>query len=238
MAGMSTGAASVETTMAEASGAQRYAGRSHDAYRRALRHSVLVRTLKFFFPLAAVLIVAGFIAASVVRSALPDNFSVDRTAIEGGKLVMNNPVLTGQTEDGGLYKLTAVRAIQELSKPDVIHLEDIAATLPFGGDQTASIKASSAAYDRSRDVITFDKPFEVTTGNGLAVKFGAATVDVKTGKLASDEPIDVKTPQGGLVARSARISDNGKTIQFEDRVRMTLSPSTLNPEQRKEDEAK
>lgn len=198
-------------------------------YRKALRHSFLVRVLKFSLPMIAVLVLAGFFGASILNAALPSGIKVDSTMIEGGKLVMKNPVLTGQNPDGELYKLIAQRATQAIKDPNVISLEGLTATLPVGGGTTATITAQSAIYDRQAQVITFDKPFLVKTDSGMVAKLKGARFDAKAGQLISDSPIDVKTPEGALVAHSMRMRDNGKVLEFKDRVRMTVQPSTIKP---------
>lgn len=213
----------------------RLPGRSHREYRRALRHSLWVRVMKFTFPMVAVLVMAGFFGASILNAALPSNIKVDRTAIEGGKLVMSDPVLTGQNAEGELYKLTASRATQDLANPNVITLENIEARLPIGGGATATIQAESAVYDRKTEVVTFNDPFQVDTDSGMTAKLEQARFDMRAGQLISKAPVKISTEQGDLVARSMRMRDNGKTIEFNDRVRMTVQPSTIRP--KKEDEA-
>lgn len=214
---------------------RRLPGRSHREYRRAKRHSFMVRAMKFTFPMLAVLVMAGFFGASILNAALPSNIQVDRTAIEGGKLVMSDPVLTGQNDKGELYKLTAARATQDLSNPNIITLRDIEASLPIGGGATASIRAESAIYDRKTEIITFNEPFQVDTDSGMKARLEHARFDMKAGQLVSKAPVRITTDQGDLVARSMRMGDNGKTIEFNDRVRMTVQPSTIRP--KKEDVA-
>ncbi|MGN6550724.1 MAG: LPS export ABC transporter periplasmic protein LptC [Pararhizobium sp.] len=204
-------------------------GRSHVEYRKALRHSFLVRVLKFSLPMIAVLVLAGFFGASILNAALPSGIKVDSTMIEGGKLVMKNPVLTGQNPDGELYKLVAKRATQEIRNPNIISLQGITATLPVGGGTKATINAESAVYNRDTQVITFDKPFQVKTTSGMVAELKSARFDAKAGQLVSSKPIDVKTPEGALVAHSLRMRDNGKVLEFKDRVRMTVQPSTIKP---------
>lgn len=208
---------------------RRLPGRSHREYRRARRHSLLVKAMKFAFPMVAVLVTAGFFGASILNAALPSNITVDRTAIEGGKLVMSDPVLTGQNAKGELYKLTAARATQDLGHPNIITLQDIKASLPIGGGATASIEAKSAVYDRKTEVVTFSEPFQVDTDSGMTAKLEQARFDMRAGQLISKAPVKITTDQGDLVARSMRMGDNGKTIEFNNRVRMTVQPSTIRP---------
>ncbi|HET7412161.1 MAG TPA: LPS export ABC transporter periplasmic protein LptC [Pararhizobium sp.] len=225
---------STETASTPPSG-RRLPGRSHREYRRALRHSGLVRLMKFGFPLIAVLVFAGFFWASIFKATLPDNFHFDRTAIQDGKLVMSDPVLTGENSKGALYRLTARRAIQDLSDVNNVRLEKIHASLPIGDGKFATIEAKSATYDRSADIITFDQPFQVDTQTGMTAKLEGARFDVHAGLLVSKTPVMISSDEGKIVADSMRMGDNGHTIEFNDKVRMTLTPKALKAT--KEDEA-
>lgn len=225
---------SAETASMPASG-RRLPGRSHGEYRRALRHSALVRLMKFGFPLIAVLVFAGFFWASIFKATLPDNFHFDRTAIQDGKLVMSDPVLTGENSKGAMYRLTARRAIQDLSDVNDVRLEDIHASLPIGDGKFATIEATSATYDRKDDIITFDQPFQVDSETGMTAKLESARFDVHAGLLISKTPVAISSGQGSIVADSMRMGDNGHIVEFNDKVRMTLSPKALKPE--KDDEA-
>ncbi|MEQ8740123.1 MAG: hypothetical protein RID59_16440 [Hoeflea sp.] len=76
-----------------------YSGRSHSEYRRAQAHSRRVRALKILLPLASVLVVVGFVAVSFVGTLVPDGVEIGSVAVRNNKLVMQNPVMSGQTSD-------------------------------------------------------------------------------------------------------------------------------------------
>ncbi|TPW28351.1 LPS export ABC transporter periplasmic protein LptC [Pararhizobium mangrovi] len=208
-------------------GGSQYVQRSRREYRRAVRHSRFVRMLKFTCPLLSVMVLAGFFWASIFNAALPDGFSVDRTTLENGKLVMNDPVLTGENKDGAMYKLTARRAIQDLKDTSHVRLEAIKASLPLGNGKFADINAKSAIYDRKNNVIVFDNPFQVSTDSGTSATLKSARFDVGAGQLTSDDDVQITTVNGDIVARSLRMRDNGKTMEFNDHVKMTVNPSAV-----------
>jgi len=200
-----------------------------------MRHSFWVRVMKFTFPMVAVLVMAGFFSASILNAALPRSRSHLDPSIPTFRHPDAASSVTGQNADGELYKLTAARATQDLSNPNIITLQKIEATLPIGGGATASIVAKSAVYNREKEIVTFDEPFQVDTDSGMTAKLERAHFDVRAGQLISEAPVKISTEQGDLVARSMRMGDNGKTIEFNDRVRMTVQPSTVKP--KKEDAA-
>lgn len=204
-------------------------GLSHAEYRRAVRHSWLVRGMKFLFPLVAVLVMAGFFWASIFNAMLPDNFHVDRSVLQDGKLIMSDPVLTGQNAQGGIYRVTAQRAVQALSNPNEVRLEHIKGSFPLGNGKLARLEAKSATLDRSRNVIDFDKPFTVDTDTGARARMQGALFDIASGRMIADKPVEISTDKARIVAQSMRMRDKGSTIEFDHKVKMTIQPSAIKP---------
>lgn len=201
------------------------AGRSHAEYRRAVRHSRLVHLAKIVLPLLSVVIIASFFWTSFFTANLPANLKIDRSVLQNGKLVMSDPVLTGQDENGALYRLTAKRAVQDLVRPDIVSLQTIDASLPLKNGERASVSAEAATFNRKTKMVTFDKPFHITTDSGMSADLKSARFDVKAGQFVSLTPVSVDSKEGSIIADSMRMGDKGHTIEFNDRVKMTVNPS-------------
>lgn len=201
--------------------------RSAAEYARALRHSRRVRLLKLLFPIAAAGIILGFIAVSIVARSLPDNVSVARSTIVDGMIIMETPILTGQTNDERSFRVTAARALQSLDRPNVITMQEISAELPVSDSESARVEAESGVYDRLAETLVLDQPFDVVATSGLKVEMQSATFDLGEGTMTSDEAITISNGNTQVVAQSVRMRDNGRTITFERDVRMTIDPSTL-----------
>ncbi len=214
----------LESTQAPVRGAS---GRSAIEYARALRHSRRVRLLKLIFPIAAAGIILGFIAVSIVARSLPDNVSVARSTIVDGMIIMETPILTGQTDDERPFRVTAARALQGLDRPNVITMQEIAAELPVSDSESARVEAQSGVYDRQAETLVLDQPFDVVATSGLRVEMLSATFDLAEGTMTSDREITISNGNTRVVAQSVRMRDNGRTITFERDVRMTIDPSTL-----------
>ena len=58
----------------------------------------------------------------------------------------------------------------------------------------------------------------------------AAEVDLKAGKMSSQQPVSIKTNDGSIVAQSIDIADNGKTITFSGQVRARIAASNIKNE--------
>jgi len=204
-----------------------YAGRSHAEYKRALSHSRLVRALKILLPLSAALIVAGFVIVFWFDTLAPEGVGIESVAIRDGKLVMQNPVMSGQTSDARPYTMRAARAVQDLSVPDVVVLEDIIADLPAPNGDKAVLNAISGTYDRTAQTMKFDQAFSVTTEAGMSAQLQSADIDIANGDLKSNAPVSISSGEASVVAQSMEMKDKGRVIIFQDKVRMTINPSAL-----------
>lgn len=204
-----------------------YAGRSHAQYKRALSHSRLVRVLKILLPLAAALVVVAFVVVSWLDNLVPDGVGIESVVIRDGKLVMQSPVMSGQSSDARPYTMRAARAIQDLSIPDVIVLEDIIADLPAPNGDKAILNAISGTYNRTAQTMMFDQAFSLTTEAGMTAQLQSANIDMASGGLTSDAPVSISSGGASVVAQSMQITDKGRVIIFHDKVRMTINPSAL-----------
>lgn len=204
-----------------------YAGRSHAQYGRALSHSRLVRALKILLPLSAALIVVAFVTVSWFDTLVPEGVGVDSVAIRDGKLVMQSPVMSGQTSAGEPYTMRAIRAVQDLATPNIIVLEDIVADLPVSNGDKAVLNAVSGTYDRVGQTMVFDQPFTVSTEAGMSAELQSADIDLANGALVSKTPVSISSPDASVVAQSMEMQDKGRIIIFQDKVRMTINPSAL-----------
>ena len=211
--------------------------RSEAMFRRAGRHSRRVRALKIWLPGLAVAGVAGFIGWSYISAPDTAGISVQGAAVSDGKLVMANPKLDGFTRDNLPYSMTAARAIQDLKETGVILLEDIDAKVPLSPENTASIAAQSGTYDSTKNTLSIDSPITVTTTDGTVVKLLSANVDMAAGSMATPQPVDITLDGSHISADSMTISENGKVLIFERRVRVAIEPKKASSQMTEKGEA-
>ncbi|MCZ4291182.1 LPS export ABC transporter periplasmic protein LptC [Hoeflea alexandrii] len=206
-----------------------YAGRSHAEYQRAQAHSRLVRVLKILLPLAAAFTVVAFVIVSWLDNLVPEGVGIESVVIKDGKLVMQSPVMSGQGPGARPYTMRAARAVQDLTSPEIIVLEDIFADLPVSDGDQAVLNAANGTYNRTAQTLVFDKPFSVTSQSGMSANLQSASIDLANGALTSDAPVSISSGEASVVAQSMQMTDKGRVIIFQDQVRMTINPSALKP---------
>lgn len=194
------------------------------AFHAAQRHSVMVRFLKIALPIAA-LLVAGvfswFTFLSAPASVVTVNLGGDA---ENGQLVMTSPNLSGFTKDNLPYSMMALKATQNTKEEGIIVLEGISAELPVGQRGTAHVSAASGRYDNINGRLQLDKDFTVTTDQGLDAKMQSADVNIATGQIRTDKPVDIRSGTMHIRANRMQIEGNGESLIFEDKVELEISP--------------
>jgi lipopolysaccharide export system protein LptC len=198
-----------------------------DAFGIAQRHSRRVRVLKLAVPLVAAVIAVAFPVYSYLAAPVSVQVQADGSAFANGKLVMANPKLNGFTKQKLPYSMTALRAIQDVSKQGIIDLEGIDAKLPISADNVAAINASHGIYNRDGNTMSLTSDVTVTTTDGLEAKFKSVFLDMGKGTMKTNDPVDVSRGGSRITADSMTIQDNGKIVTFENRVRVNIDPASL-----------
>jgi len=217
-----------EPTNAEAALAPAVPGTARvDAFGLAQRHSRRVRVLKFVVPLVAALIAIAFPVYSYLAAPISVRVQADGAAFSDGKLVMANPKLNGFTKQKLPYSLTALRAIQDVGKQDIIDLEGINAKVPLAADNVATVNASRGIYDRAANTMNLTSDVTVTTTDGVEAKFKSVFLDMGKGSMKTNDPVDVSRGGSRITADSMSVQDNGKVLVFENRVRVNIDSASL-----------
>jgi lipopolysaccharide export system protein LptC len=200
--------------------------RDEQAFRRADRHSRRVRLLKIALPSLAVLTAAGFAAYSYFAIPPIEGVSVQGAAISDGKLVMANPKLDGFTKDNLPYSMTATRATQDLKQTGVIMLEQIDAKLPIDAEISALVAAASGTYDNSTNRLDIDSAITIKTTDGMEAKLGSAKIDIGSGTMTTSDPVEIERQGSRIEAESMSVSESGKLVVFERRVKVRIMPES------------
>lgn len=198
------------------------------AYAHALKHSRRVKRLKVLLPVGAVVVTLAFVAVSVVRSFLPDNLEIGGATIEDGQIVMEKPAISGRNADGIAYSMTAARALQSITSPNIMRLQDITAQVPVNDQLLARVRAKGGIYDRTADTLDMTEPFSLNLSNGLVANFSSAKLDVKKGTLISDKMVSIAAPRATVVAQSINIEDKGQTIVFTGGVQVDMRADVIH----------
>ncbi|HEY4774330.1 MAG TPA: LPS export ABC transporter periplasmic protein LptC, partial [Xanthobacteraceae bacterium] len=136
---------------------------------------------------------------------------------------MEAPRLAGFTRDARGYEVTARAASQDITKPDVLELRDIRAKVEMQDKAVVELTAASGLYETKSERVTLNKDIVLTSSAGYEGRLSEAVVDVKSGNIVSQNPVEVKLLNGTLNANRLEVSERGDVIRFDGGVVMNLT---------------
>jgi lipopolysaccharide export system protein LptC len=201
-------------------------GDAEQTYRVALRHSRLVRWLRVSVPagIAAALFMVVATNYMPMIGAFRVPGELGKLVIKGSKITMQQPRLAGFTIDSRPYEFTAETAAQEITKPDLMELQQIQAKIEMEDKSKVNITSNSGTYEMKTEMLTLIDNVHVVSSTGYEVRLSEAVVDVHKGHVVSEKPVWVKLINGVINAKRLEVVDGGDVIRFGGGVAMTVHP--------------
>jgi len=195
------------------------------AFRAAVRHSRHVRILRVAIPLTvvAVLLTGAAFAFLFKPLRLLSGVPVDigSVVVSGTKIMMHQPRLAGVTRDNRRYDMVAQAAAQDLTKPDMVELQGIHATMEMKDKVIFETTAKDGLYNTKTEQLTLNQNIVVTSSSGYQAFLNEAVVDVRASRIVSDKPVEVKTATWTINANRMEVSESGDLMRFERGVFVT-----------------
>jgi lipopolysaccharide export system protein LptC len=211
-------------------------GGGPDPYAAALAHSRRVRFLRKAIPAACAAGLVGPILWGIVSPfarTVPD-VNVGAVSVSGTKIKMESPKLSGFKRDQRAYELTAIEALQDLKLPTVVELNKLNGRMEQEANSFARITADWGRFDQTADRLDIRGAIRVRTDKGYEADLDSARVDMKSGDVVSQEPVEVRSKNGTINADTLTIRENGKIAVFEGRVRSVFIHDETPSETRNE----
>src|SRR5882672_5355018 len=196
--------------------------------RIARRHSLLVRLLRIGLPLGVIigltaLVLFSYFKPMQIFDKLPSVSG--NLGIQGSKITMQLPKIAGFTRDSRAYELTAENAVQDITSPDMIELQNLRARMEMQDKDIVNLTAKGGTYNTKGDKIVLRDQIVVTSEQGYTARLREAAVDMKQGNVLSDQPVEVTLPNGLLLSNGMEIGESGAVIRFNRGVVLTLDPA-------------
>jgi lipopolysaccharide export system protein LptC len=199
---------------------------SERVFRSARRHSRFVRVLRVAIPVCVVgSIVAAIVATFVLdplRALAKLPLDMGNLVVSGTKITMQQPRLAGFTHDARPYVVNARAATQDITQPDRLELEDIRATMESKDNGSFEVVAHSGVFETKADKLTLNRSIVVNSSTYRA-HLTEAFINVRTGHVVSEKPVEVTMTQGTINANRLEMINSGEIIRFEQGVTMVLT---------------
>ena len=135
---------------------------------------------------------------------------------------MQSPRVSGYTRDARPYELSAKAAAQDLTRPDVVELNDLHAKFQTSDSGSTEIVSPTGMFHTKKELLELGDDIVVTSTNGYRVMLDKAVIDIRAHQLVTDQPVQVESTTGQLRANSMKILESGGLVRF-DGVTMTIT---------------
>ena len=189
---------------------------SRGGFKAAHRHSARVRLFRGVAIAGSLLAIALISAAALLNPLrrLPVDVSIGRVGIEGTKVTVESPKISGVQKDGSPFEIRAHSGIQDITTPDIIELLGIDSKIGAANASTL-INATRGIYDSLHDNMTLEGDIRIKSSTGYDLRLKTALIDFESGGLVSDKPVKVFLDGGTVTARQLDVSDNGHKVSFD-----------------------
>jgi LPS export ABC transporter protein LptC len=163
---------------------------------------------------AVFLIQAGFFAA-----LLPKQTTAPVEVENPEQITSTDSSLAGFDRERQPYEVRAESGYQDKDKPNLVHLEKVAATFRKATGEIYDVTANRALYDTKAKELDLSGDVEIVEQGRFTARMERAHVVVEEKRLTSDAAVAVSLADGSIAAHGLEISDDGKTILFLNGVR-------------------
>jgi lipopolysaccharide export system protein LptC len=206
---------------------------SDRVFRAAVRHSQRVRFVRVAIPAAAAAAVAGLalftVLAKPLRALSKMPVELGSVVVSGSKIMMQQPRIAGFTPDNRRYNLTAQIAGRDVTKPDMVELQGIHATIEMQDKSVFETTAQSGLYNTKSEQLTLSRNVVVTSSSGYQAMLSEATLDIRGGKITSEQPVELKSAAWIVNANRMEVAEGGSHMRFEHGVTFILLPEEPAP---------
>lgn len=198
----------------------------------AFRHSARVRLARrgaiAGSALGVVLVMAALFLAS--KKPLPINLAVGRVGLDGTRITLDFPKISGVQKDGQPFEIKARTAVQDVTKPNFVELAGIESSIGTTDNATTWVRAARGLYDSALDKLALEGEIRIKNSTGYDIWLKTARIDFKTGGLVSDDPVKVVIEGGTIAAKQLDVSDHGHKVSFGGDVTSIIKTAQNEPE--------
>ncbi|MEZ5816352.1 MAG: LptA/OstA family protein [Hyphomicrobiaceae bacterium] len=196
------------------------------AFRRARRHTLLVKALRVVLPTIALGCLGFYGAVLTVNSGLKSrNITAGKVTVDPTNLTMADPRYSGFGKDGSEYKVHAQSAVTDLRMAGPVKLNLIDGEIKQPSGVVTRLKAKWGTYDQKKDLLELFEKIDIDATNGMTARLTRATVLAKESRIISREPVIAETTTGRIQARTMTLNTKSRKARFEEAVEVTLKPT-------------
>jgi lipopolysaccharide export system protein LptC len=172
------------------------------------RYSRFVGVMKRALPMAAAALLIAVVAYSLqprIQNSRKLTLTMQKIGILNNDLMMIKPKLTGVDGDGNPYVVTAEEAVQDAHDSKRAQLRGVEADMSLKNGQWLNLTATRGLLDETKQKLRLQGVIDVYTDRGFEAHTTLADVDMHTGIVSGNVPINGQGPLGTFRADKYRI---------------------------------
>ena len=199
----------------------------HDlrAFASAGRHTGRVRLLRRGIVIfCSVTVTFGAILILFDPFSRLAHLSIGGVGLQGTKITIDTPRLTGKRRNGMPYEVRAAQGMQDMLKPEIVELVRLDAKAQMTESDWVNLTANQGIYNSAKDELSLTGLVRIKSELGYDMKTQSALMELKTGLMKTTEPVKVVLKAGSVEADQMQIVDSGQQVVFEGNVHSVLLP--------------
>lgn len=201
-----------------------------DAFKQAGRHTARVRFLRRAMIIGSALLVSVlFIVAYFNPFRHLGSMSIGGVGIEGTKVTMDAPNISGVQQGGGSYVVKASQGIQDMTNPSELQLVKVNAKIGMADKTTTRVLSDTGIYNNKVDTMTLIGNVNIHNTSGYVLHLKSALIQFREGTFSSKERLKVDLQGGTVAADGMQITNNGHFITFTGNVESTFDAPSDEP---------
>lgn len=198
-------------------------------------YSQLVQILKVVLPITAIVLMSTIflIQAEDPLDGVLVFSDFDRGTLSEG-LTIRNPEITGVSDQGRAFRISAATAIPDGPTPKTIRFTQFIARMDDPNGESVDIVASQGVAEVQSQILRILGDVRIKTSNGYSARTEGAVADIQGGWLETSTEAIVEGPVGTITSGKLRIEDRDGTNQFlsfGNGVKVTYLPNANMAEQ-------
>jgi lipopolysaccharide export system protein LptC len=193
-----------------------FGGRRPAAFVDAGRHTARVQFLRRAIVVSCISAFAllGFVLLFDPLRRLELGFSVGRVGLEGSRITMERPRLSGYRENGQPYEIKARTVVQDTARPKIFDLAQIDVKLGGKDGSTTRIEALKGSYNADTDRLELSGIVRVRNEGHYDMTLKSALVNLRESTVESTDPVTVRIPAGRVDADGVSFADQDQRLTF------------------------
>ncbi|WEK44587.1 MAG: LPS export ABC transporter periplasmic protein LptC [Candidatus Sphingomonas colombiensis] len=187
-------------------------------------HDRIVGTANWILPVL-IGVLTAFLVMAPLTSGGDVSFVLDKNKVEVAKerLKIQAARYRGEDGKGQPFELTAGSAIQKSSAEPIVRLQQLAADIRLT-DGPASLVADKGRYNMDSEQVSVDGPIAFRGPDGYTLDTRDATLDLKTRRMQSDNPVTGTVNQGTFSANKFDADLDTHTVTLTGNARLHIVP--------------